>query len=132
MTEKNENGAVGRFALEEEYSSSMAEVLKAAWDWIESSEIECGPGPLWGSLEATATATPPTPCMSGAFLQHPSHSPRKSPDGRTHPFMSPVFSSGGDHAPIFSRVKHQGSPEVQVDKSAVMYRESPYGVDNRM
>lgn len=44
-----------RFALEEEYSSSVAEVLKAAADWIESSEVECGPSPFLGRPEATAS-----------------------------------------------------------------------------
>lgn len=33
---------LGRFALEAEYFSSMAEVLKVAVDWIESLEMECG------------------------------------------------------------------------------------------
>lgn len=38
---------LGRFALEAGYSSSMAEVLKAAVDWIESLEMEGGPSPFW-------------------------------------------------------------------------------------
>lgn len=43
-----------RFALEEEYSSSVAEVLKAAVDWSESLEVESGPSPFWERPKAIA------------------------------------------------------------------------------
>lgn len=107
MTEKNENGAVGRFALEEEYSSSVAEVLKAAWDWIESSEMECGPGPLRGSLEATATATPLTPCTFQGLSTASSPQPQKEPrwkgreveigvEAQVTPMEGPCMDFGSD------------------------------------
>lgn len=75
---------LGRFALEAEYFSSMAEVLKVAVDWIESLEMECGWSPFWGRPEATVgwrgLGASPTMHFLGPFC-----SPRKSPSGRTSP-----------------------------------------------
>lgn len=112
---------LGRFALEAGYSSSMAEVLKAAVDWIESLEMEGGPSPFWERPKAIV-GWRGHHVLLGAFLQRPSHSPRKSPDGRTNPYMPPVFSSGGNCTLNFPRVKHQGSLEEQADKRVAMYR----------
>lgn len=101
---------LGRFALEGEYSSSMAKALKAVADWIGSLEMERGSSPLFGRSEATCSLLERTLCLPrhallGVFLQHPSHSPRKSQAGRTSPHMPPVFSTGGNQAPNFSKVK---------------------------
>lgn len=116
---------LGRFALEAEYFSSMAEVLKVAVDWIESLEIECGWSPFWGRPEATAgwrgRGASPTMHFLGPFC-----SPRKSPSGRTSPTCPQCFPVVGTlNSP---RVKYQGSPEVQTDERVVMYRENLCGV----
>lgn len=85
---------LGRFALEAEYFSSMAEVLKVAVDWIESLEMECGWSPFWGRPEATAGwrghGASPTMHFLGPFC-----SPRKSPSGRTSPTCPQCFPGAG-------------------------------------
>lgn len=115
----------------------MPKVLKAVADWIESSEMEHGPSLLLGRSEATYSRLERTLCLPchallGVFRQYPSHSPRKSPGGTTSAHMPPVLSSGGNQAPNFSKVKHQGSPEVQENRKVVMYSKNPCGVDNCM
>lgn len=119
---------LGRFALEAGYSSSMAEVLKAAVDWIESLEMEGGPSPFWERPKAIVGWRGHHASHTMYFLE-PFYSVRptapgrgKSPDGRTNPYMLPVFSSGGNCTLNFPRVKHQGSLEEQADKRVAMYR----------